>query len=248
MLAVFELLLAWYRFRFLGRSPILLDSQPQSFLSIATVAWFQENSWPKVQNALATISDIRVRRSPGSWHSMFFLKVPKKTRSLAVRFRPVPGGDALLPGHNQPKHCLSVSPPRSVSVGQLALGWHAVCYPNLPCLGPNTMHQFSNALGEHRRSSTNHRLWVPACRCGLLPTCQPSSFSELSLPMLLPAPSLCLRDSSSLGGFSSLSRSGSQSSSLMLTTCKSLSNVRGGWRACEGCELRREWELVGCSQ
>ena len=126
MLAVFELLLAWYRFGFLGRSPILLDSQPQSFLSIATVAWFQENSWPKVQNALATISDIRVRRSPGSWHSMFFLKVPKKTRSLAVRFRPVPGGDALLPGHNQPKHCLSVSPPRSVSVGQLALGRHAV--------------------------------------------------------------------------------------------------------------------------
>ena len=60
MLAVFELLLAWYRFGFLGRSPTPLDSQhgssSQSFLSIATVAWFQENSWPEVQNAFAPIS------------------------------------------------------------------------------------------------------------------------------------------------------------------------------------------------
>ena len=61
MLAVFELLLAWYRFGFLGRSPTPLGSQPvsscQSFLSIGAVAWFPENSWPKVQNALAPISE-----------------------------------------------------------------------------------------------------------------------------------------------------------------------------------------------
>jgi len=31
----------------------------QSFLSIATVAWFPGNSWPKVQSALAPISDLR---------------------------------------------------------------------------------------------------------------------------------------------------------------------------------------------
>ena len=43
-----------------------------------------------------------------------------------------------------------------------------------------------------------HRLWVPACRCALLPACQFSSFSELSLPMILPAPPLCPRASSSL--------------------------------------------------
>jgi len=62
MLAVFELLLAWYRFGFLGRSPTPLGSQPgssrQSFLAIGAVAWFPENSWPKVQNALALISDL----------------------------------------------------------------------------------------------------------------------------------------------------------------------------------------------
>jgi len=62
MLAVFELLLAWYRFGFLGRSPTPLASQPgsscQSFLSISAVVWFPESSWPKVQNALAPISDL----------------------------------------------------------------------------------------------------------------------------------------------------------------------------------------------
>jgi len=62
MLAVFELLLAWYQLRLLGRSPTPLGSQPnsscQSFLSISAVAWFPENSWPKVPNALAPISDL----------------------------------------------------------------------------------------------------------------------------------------------------------------------------------------------
>ena len=46
MLAVFELLPAWYQFGCLGRSPTPLDKQPgssrQSFLSIATVAWFND--------------------------------------------------------------------------------------------------------------------------------------------------------------------------------------------------------------
>jgi len=142
MLAVFKLLLALYGFGFLGRSPTPLDGQPglsrQSLLSIATVAWFPQNSWPKVQNALAPISDLHlfVRRSPGAWHSMFFLKVPKKKiRSLAVLFRPVPGGNAPLPVHNKPEHCLSVFLPRYASVGQSALGRHAVCYPSPPCEG-----------------------------------------------------------------------------------------------------------------
>jgi len=66
--------------------------------------------------------------------------------------------------------------------------------------------------------------------------------------MLLPAPSLCPHDSSSLGGSSSLSKSGCQSSSLMLTTCKSPWNVRGGCRACEGCKLRQGRELESCPQ
>jgi len=54
--------------------------------------------------------------------------------------------------------------------------------------------------------STNHRLWVLACQCGSLPACQSSSFSEPSLPMLLPASSLCPRDSSSLALSRSLGR------------------------------------------
>ena len=62
MLAVFELLQAWYLFGFLGSSPTPLGSQPgsscQSFLSISAVALFPESSWPKVQNALAPISDL----------------------------------------------------------------------------------------------------------------------------------------------------------------------------------------------
>jgi len=106
------------------------------------------------------------------------------------------------------------------------------------------MHRFSNALGEHCRlwydlqlTTGCGSLWADAVRFLLI--------LELSLPMLLPAPSLCPCDSSSLVGSSSLFRSGSQSSLLMFTTCKSLSNVRGGCRACEGCELLRERELGG---
>ena len=155
MLAVCELLLAWYRIGFLGRSSTPLGSQPgsscQSFLSIVTVAWFPENSWPKLQNALAPFSDLHAFFCTGLLGlgtQCFSSRCRKKSRSLAVPFRPVPGGDAPLPGHDEPERCLSVSSPRSVSVGQLALGWHAVCYPSPPCRGPDTMHRFSNALGE----------------------------------------------------------------------------------------------------
>ena len=74
--------------------------------------------------------------------------VPKENSKSRISFRPVPGGDAPLPGHDEPELCLSISSSRSVSVGQLALGRHAVCYPSPPCWGPDTMHRFSNALGE----------------------------------------------------------------------------------------------------
>jgi len=61
MLAVFESLLARFRFRFLGRSPTSLGSGSyllrQSFLSIATVAWFARKSLPKVQSTLTPFVD-----------------------------------------------------------------------------------------------------------------------------------------------------------------------------------------------
>ena len=79
---------------------------------------------------------------------MFFLKVQKENSKSRSSFRPVPGGDAPLPGHDEPERCLSVSSTRSVSVGHLALGRHFVCYPSPPCYGPDKMHQFLNALGE----------------------------------------------------------------------------------------------------
>jgi len=137
---VFESLLTWYRMGFLGRRPPPLDSKPgsscQSFLSIATVAWAPRISWPKVQSALASISNLRPLCAQVSWVSALyvpkFLKVLKKFRSIAILFRAVAEGVVLLHGHSKPEHCLSISPPRSVSVGQSALGWHAVCYLTSP--------------------------------------------------------------------------------------------------------------------
>ena len=79
-----------------------------------------------------------------------FLKVLKKSRSLAVLFRPVPEGVVLLHGYSKAEHSLSISPPRSISVGQSALGWHAVCYLTSPYKGPDVNHRFSNAIGEPR--------------------------------------------------------------------------------------------------
>jgi len=115
-----------------------------------------------VQSALAPISDLRPFVCAGLLglstlvyvlpEGAFFLK----TRSLAVPFRPVLGCDALLLGHSKPEHCLSVFPPRSVSVVQSALGRHAVTIRVLPTrvwMSRSVMHQFSNALGEP------HRLW-----------------------------------------------------------------------------------------
>jgi len=94
-------------------------------------------------------------------------------------------------------------------------------------------------------SSTNHGFWILIARGSSLPACQSFSLWETSLSMLLPAASLCLFGLSSHGGFSSLSRSGSQSSSLisafLMTTCKP--EGRHDVKSRGGCDVWGLWGL-----